>query len=369
MIPPGACIEDLATPTLLLDLDVLERNLDFMQERARHLGVRLRPHVKTHKCLEIAQMQRSRGATGITVSTLEEARAFANAGFDDITWAFPLIPSRVDEVEEIADIADLGLTVDNPEAIDALEATGRALSTWLKVDCGYGRAGVDPTTGEAVALARRLAASATLRFRGCLTHAGHTYAAESPARIMDVAESERRVMVEFRDRLEAEGIGGVCLSVGSTPGMSLVRSLAGIQEARPGNYALYDYTQCALGSCTLEQCAASVLSTVVSARTGSDRCVADCGALVMSKDTGTDRPVHYGRIYEGASGGPLREDLRVASVSQEHAVISRAMPPGTKIRILPNHSCLTVAQFDHFTVIRGSTVIDRWKIWRSRGPA
>jgi len=362
-------IEDLPTPTLLLDLDVLERNLDFMQARADSLGVRLRPHIKTHKCLEIGEMQRLRGASGITVSTLEEARTFANAGFDDITWAFPLNPSRLAEVEEIAEAVDLGLTVDTAEAIDALEETGRTLSTWLKIDCGYGRAGVDPTTEEAMTLARRLAESRTLRFRGCLTHAGHTYAAHSPDEVAEVAETERRVMVAFGDRMDAEGIAQRDLSVGSTPGMSLVRSLEGIQEARPGNYALYDYTQSVLGSCTVEQCAATVLSTVVSSRAGRDRSIADCGALVVSKDTGPDRPVHYGRIFETLDGGGLHDDLRIATVSQEHAVISGSIAPGTKLRILPNHSCLTVAQFDSFTVIRGNVVTDRWRIWRDRGAA
>lgn len=369
MIPAATRLEDLPTPALLLDLDVLERNLDFMQERAGSLGVRLRPHIKTHKCVEIGELQRSRGASGITVSTLEEARAFANAGFDDITWAFPLNPSRVREVEELADRIDLGVTVDGAEAIDALEATGRPLSTWLKIDCGYGRAGVDPSTDLGLSLARRLAESTTLRFRGCLTHAGHTYSARSPDHIIELAETERRIMVDFRARLDAAGIEGGDLSVGSTPGMSLVRSLEGIQEARPGNYALYDYTQSVLGSCTVEQCAASVLSTVVSSRPGRDRCVADCGALVMSKDEGPDRPIHYGRIYESLAGGPLREDVRVVSASQEHAVVSGSIAYGTKLRILPNHSCLTVAQFDHFTVVRENTVIDRWKIWRGRGPA
>ncbi len=362
-------IVDLPTPSLLLDLDILEGNLDVMQTRANALGVRLRPHIKTHKCVEIARMQRDRGAIGITVSTLEEAAAFATAGFDDITWAFPLVVSRLDEVREMSRTADFAVTLDTISAIEALEASGIDVPVWIKVDCGYGRAGVDPSSDAAVDVARRLADSATLRLRGCLTHAGHTYDQESVDAIVAVAEAERRVMTEFGARLRDLGIDPGDLSVGSTPGMSLVSSLEGIDEARPGNYALYDYTQTRLGSCGIERSAASVLSTVVSSQPDRDVCIADAGALAMSKDSGKDRPIHYGRVYESLAGGGLDADLRILSVSQEHATVSASLPVGTKLRIAPNHSCLTVAQFDHFTVVRGNIVMDIWKIWRNRGPA
>jgi len=361
-------IEDLPTPSLLLDEDILRANLDFMQARATSLGVRLRPHVKTHKCLEIGALQRARGARGITVSTVEEARVFADAGFDDITWAFPFNPTRLDEVVEIARRADLGVTIDGPEALGVLERAGEPLSVWLEVDCGYGRSGVRPDAADAPHLVKRLLDSPSLRFRGCLTHAGHAYGADSPDRVAEIAEQERRAMVELADRLRGAGLDPGELSVGSTPGMSLVRSLDGIDEARPGNYALYDYTQFRLGACRIERSASSVLATVVSSRPGRDSCVADAGALVMSKDRGPDRPAHYGRIYADIGGGRLDEDLRIVSVSQEHAILSRALPVGTKVRIAPNHSCLTVARFDHFTVVRGTKVTDAWRIWRERGP-
>ena len=367
--PTGAMVQDLPTPSLLLDLDILERNLDAMQARARDLGVRLRPHVKTHKCIEIARMQIDRGASGITVSTLEEARVFADHGFPDITWAFPLILSRVEEVRQIAARTRLGVTVDSVAAVEALEAAGLSVPVWIKVDCGYGRAGVDPTSDGAVEVARRISEAPGLDLAGCLTHAGHTYAQPTIADVARVAEEERAVMVAFADRLRAAGLDPGRLSVGSTPGMSVVESLAGVDEARPGNYSLYDYTQTRIGSCGIESCASSVLTSVVSSRAGRDRCVADSGALVMSKDTGPDTPVHYGRAYETLEGGNLDPDLRIVSVSQEHSVLSRALPVGTRVRVAPNHSCLTVARFDHFTVIRANTVIDQWKIWRDRGPA
>lgn len=361
-------LEDLPTPALLLDADILEGNLRSMQERADSLGVRLRPHIKTHKCLEIGRRQRELGGRGITVSTLEEAWIFSADGFDDITWAFPLNPSRIEEVRALAEKIGLGITVDDEAAVQALEDAGRPFRVWLKVDCGYGRAGVDPSGERAVGLARRIADSSRLELAGCLTHSGHAYRASNAEEARRIAESERRTMVEFGQRLRAAGVSPGTLSVGSTPAMSRVVSLDGVDEARPGNYALYDYTQVRLGSCETVSCAVSVLATVVSARPGADRCVTDAGALVLSKDMGPDSPAHYGRPFRDPAARELDPDSRVVGVSQEHGVLSGSRRVGEKVRILPNHSCLTVAQFDHFTVLKGNQVMDFWKIWRARGP-
>ena len=359
-------LEDLPTPSLVLDLDVLESNIQFMQDRADTLGVRMRPHIKTHKCLEIGELQRSVGATGITVATMEEALAFANAGFDDILWAFPMISSRVDDVLRLSSQIEFGVAVDSDTTLRLLSRTRETLSVWIEIDCGYGRSGVPHKSGLVVRLAQQINAAVGLKLKGCFTHGGHTYKASSPSRIMELAEDERRAMIDVGDRLRAAGVDPGSLSVGSTPEMSIVENLEGIDEARPGNYSLYDYSQIQLGSCGVERCAVTVLSTVVSAIEGRTHSIADCGALVLSKDLGPDDPPHYGRVFEDLSGQQLDSDARVSSVSQEHGMLSANYPVGTKIRILPNHSCLTVAQFDHFEVIRGNDVIDRWRIWRSR---
>lgn len=350
------------TPELVLDLDAVERNLRDMAERCERLGVRLRPHIKSHKCLEIARLQRDLGGAGITVSTLEEARAFAEHGFDDITWAFPLIVGRIDEVAELADRVSLGVVVDSEPAIEA--AGGLPVRVWLKVDCGYGRAGVDPASDRALRLAERLHES-SVDFEGILSHSGHAYGGESAERIRGIAEAERAVMVEFGDRLRDRGIEVRSISVGSTPAMTQVRDLTGVTEARPGNYALFDYTQATLGSCGIEDCAVSVVASVVSSRPDSGKCVIDAGALALSKDLGPDDPPHYGRLFASPDSPRLGEG-RVISVSQEHGMVNLPLEVGELVRILPNHSCLTVAQFDAFQVTRQGEFVDVWKIWRLR---
>src|SRR5688572_24944121 len=227
----------LPTPALLLDLDVLERNLARMQARCDALGVALRPHVKTHKCIEIGRMQRDLGARGITVATLEEARAFADAGFDDITWAFPVIAGRIGEARAIAERSTLRLLVDSRAAVDALERDGFPFHVWLEVDSGDHRSGVDPESDTALELARAIADSTSLLFDSILTHAGHSYRAGDVAGRRTVAGQERDLMVGLANRLRDLGIEVRGVSVGSTPGMTAVDHLRGVTEARPGNYA------------------------------------------------------------------------------------------------------------------------------------
>jgi D-serine deaminase-like pyridoxal phosphate-dependent protein len=361
-------ITQLPTPALLLDLDVLEANLRRMADHVGALGVALRPHVKTHKCVEVARLQRDGGARGITVSTLAEAQVFARHGFDDITWAMPVSLARLDEACELATQLRLRLVVDSREAIDALDRREHPFHVWLKVDSGYHRCGVDPHSAEAVELAHRLAHAQRLAFDGLLTHSGHAYQGRSRDEITAVAEEERRLMVELADRLRADGIPVEGVSVGSTPAMAVVERLDGVTEARPGNYAFYDYSQVVLGSCSLHDCALTVLASVISSQPGSNHAVVDAGALALSKDTGpadAPRPT-MGEIFKDYTARTLRPDARVVTVTQEHGIVTAPLPVGTAVRILPNHSCLTAACFDEYHVVRGDEVVDRWHIWRAR---
>ena len=361
-------IVDLPTPALLLDLDILDRNLESMASRTEALGVTLRPHIKTHKCIEIGERQRAMGAQGITVSTLAEAAAFAARGFDDITWAFPLILCRLEEARALSEHTRLRIVVDGKEAVRALDQTGYPFDVWLKIDVGYHRAGVNPNASHAVDVARMLRDSPSLKFNGLLTHAGHTYKGPSRAEAWAAATQERDVVVSFADRLRALDLDVPSVSVGSTPGMVAIDHLDGVDEARPGNYVFYDYTQVQLGTCAPKDCAASVLSSVVSSQPGARHCVTDAGALALSKDAGRSDLAggRMGEVYADYAMGTLRSGTHLVSLSQEHGVLNTSLSVGTKIRILPNHSCLTVACFDHYDVVIGDEVVDQWEICRGR---
>lgn len=359
-------LQDLPTPALVVDRGILERNLATMAERARRLGVALRPHIKTHKTIEVARRQRELGARGLTVSTLEEARVFAEHGFEDLTWAFPVIPGRLDEAREIAEQAWLHLLVDSDAAIDAIERFGHPFPVLLEVDSGDHRSGVDPRSDAAFSLARRLADSRLLRFAGLLTHAGQSYEERGREALATVAETERRVMAELAAALREDGIEVATVSVGSTPGMSAATDLGGVTEARPGNYCYYDYMQTRIGSCEVGDCALTVVATVVSCSTAHS--VVDAGALALSKDPGPgpqgDEPRTAARLLR--EDGTLDPGRWLTGLSQEHGKTNRPLPVGSRVRILPHHSCLTNACFDRAWVAEGERVVDRWKVWRGR---
>lgn len=374
---PAMTLDEIQTPALLLDRKVLLHNLDRIATRAQELGVSLRPHVKTHKCVEVARLQQQRGAVGLTVSTLAEAEALAAAGLDDLTWAFPLPWGKMAAALSLARRITLRLVLDDRATLVELERaaaeSGLTIHTWLKVDCGYHRAGVDPDSAEAVDLARRMTRSASVVFDGLLTHAGHAYGAFERGRRLEIARQERDALVGLAGRLRSEGIEVPHLSVGSTPTFTTIDDLSGVTEARPGNYVYFDLSQVALGSCTVQEIAVSVLATVVSRPTASDRAVIDAGALAMSKDVGPNVPL-MGAVCPDPINTEVDPSLRLDMLTQEHGVIRSVdagalgdrLPVGSRVRVLPNHSCLTNACFDSVYVIEDGQAVDCWKIHRQR---
>ncbi len=362
--PIDETLDTVVTPCAVIDLDILERNLRRMALRMRKLKVKMRPHFKTHRCLQIAEIQRELTAPGFTVSTLHEAHVLQDAGYRDLTWAFPVIFSTIPLLRHHVS-QSLRLVIDSHAAIDALEKEFTVdedffVHVWLKVDCGYHRAGVDPRSPLAIELARRLQDSEVFKFDGILSHSGHAYAARGREALRAVAEQERAVMVEAAERLRHEGIEVPGVSIGSTPAMAVVDNLEGIDEVRPGNYVFYDYFQASIGSCEVGDCALTVLSSVVSAQPGAGHSVIDAGALSLSKDPGPEeqQPRSYGRIFADYDRSELHPDLRIPSLSQEHGIVDASLEVGQRVRILPNHSCLVVPNFDYYIVVRGEKVVD-----------
>ena len=365
-------LQTLPTPSLLVDGTRVERNVTRMATRIAALGARLRPHVKTHKAIEVGRLQAKAGMQGITVSTLAEARAFAAHGFDDITYGVPIEPGKYAAVAAMnaagTRLAVLTDAVDVPVSLSAAaRAAGTTIDVYLKVDCGYGRAGVDPEGPALIELARRIGDQSHLRFAGILTHAGHSYQARGRDEILGYARAERAVMVAAAARLADVGIAIPVVSIGSTPTASHVDDLTGVHEVRTGNYAFYDLMQVAIGSCDADDVALSVLAAVVHRDRARGKLILDAGSIAMSKDAGIPDPdgvTHFGRLVS-LDGEDL--GLRVTALSQEHgwvrvedpACLDR-LPVGARVRILANHSCLTAAQHTHYEVCDGTRVVDRW---------
>jgi len=246
----------LPTPALVLEAARLRSNAARMSERARALGVRLRPHVKTHKSVEIARIQTSGHDGAITVSTLAEAAAFAAHGFGDITYAVPIEPGKfAAALDLVASGLRLNVLTDDGDVAEGLAAAARArglrVGVFVKVDCGYHRSGVDPLGAAALDIPRRIAGASGLRFAGLLTHAGHAYHAATRDERLAIARQERDVMVRLAARLRDGGVEVPVVSIGSTPTATCIDALDGVDEIRPGNYVLFDAFQATLGTCAL----------------------------------------------------------------------------------------------------------------------
>jgi D-serine deaminase-like pyridoxal phosphate-dependent protein len=368
-------LQTLQTPSLLLDIERVRRNAERMTARVRGFGASLRPHVKTHKCVEVARLQ-TEGQGGLTVSTLAEARAFVTHGFLDITYAVPIEPGKFAEGLEIAKSCErFALITDDveiPRALDeAARRAGVVLEVFLRVDCGYHRCGVEPDRPEALEIPRLINDASNLRFAGILTHAGHSYHARTRDELLRIARHERDLMKDFAARLRTDGIETPTVSIGSTPTVTQVEHLDGIDEVRPGNYIFFDAFQATLGSCTFDDCALTVLASVVHRDRTRRKVVLDAGAIALSKDRGAtelDPACGFGRVLD-MEGNEL--NLHVGALSQEHGEVCvedestlERLRVGSRVRILANHSCLTAAQHTHYNVLEEGRVVDRWEIQR-----
>ncbi|MDJ0720819.1 MAG: alanine racemase [Desulfobacterales bacterium] len=244
----------LETPAVLVDRDILQANIDRMQALADGSALVLRPHVKTHKSVQIARLQLAAGANGLTVSKVEEALVFIEAGLPSVTLAYPLVSAvKLDRLLGAARRCgcDLRLIVDSMAGVDLLAARaveqGAQPGVFIKVDVGLQRCGRKPDDPLVPALAQALTDAVGLDFRGLLSHAGHVYSAVDGNAAARTAEEERLSMTALASRLRRAGYRVPEVSVGSTPTVLAARRFDGLTEIRPGNYVFMDQTPLRLG--------------------------------------------------------------------------------------------------------------------------
>lgn len=380
-------IDDLPTPALLVDRDRLTRNLDRMQSLADATDVTLRPHAKTHKSVALARRQQERGAEGLTVATVKEAETFVDAGIENVRVAFPVTGrdkhERLQSLREGAHLSFLVDTATGTEQAAAVYPKDDPVDVLMEVDVGHGRCGVPWDHGEAALhLARRIVDLPGLRLAGILTHAGQAY--DGPAGDETEDEALRRVAQNERDRMlhvaarlahadlpEIEP-GNFEISIGSTPTMAAFENAERdgfrVTEIRPGNYVMHDAMQVALGAASLDDCALTVLTTVVSTQRtadGTQRAFVDAGKKVFTTDTGygTDG---YGVVLADAETRTPYSDIRLDHLSEEHGWLSvpssSTLTVGDRLRIVPNHACVTVANHSALHLVDDETIVDTWSV-------
>jgi len=353
-------IEDLETPAVLIDLDVLERNITRQAERARAADVKLRPHGKTHKVPEIGRLQLEAGASGLTLAKTGEAEVFADAGFDDLFLAYPIVgEDKGKRLLALSDRVRLRVGADSVEGAATLSgvfrAAGRRLEVLLKIDAGLHRVGVAPERAREIAL--RIAELPGIELAGVFTHAGHAYRQETQEGIETVARSEGEILVAAAEVLRHEGLAISEVSVGSTPTAAHAMKVAGVTECRPGNYVFHDLSQVSLGTCPISDCAMTILTTVVSVA-APGRAVLDAGSKTLSTDPLRPRASGHGLVLGGAS--------RLSTLSEEHGVVEigpgESFRVGQRLRIVPNHACVVTNLHDRIQAVRGGRVEAVWRV-------
>ena len=356
---------DLPTPCLVLDRAKLIRNIKRMADACRRNAVVLRPHLKTAKSIDVAHLVLEGQSGGIAVSTLREAEYFAQNGIRDIQLAVGVLPDKLERVEKIQR-GGVKVTLITDNAVVAREIARKALEldtdfrVQIEVDCGENRAGLFADSDELAEIATHLNAAPGVIFDGIMTHSGHSYGCRSIPEIEDLAEKERATAVQAAERVRALGIACPNVSVGSTPAALHARNLEGVTETRPGVYMFGDMFQAQINSCGVDDLAVTVLTEVASQRPALNRILIDAGALALSKDRSTENvPNDVGFGLVGNAIGQLSSSrFCVNRVFQEHGVVQMPdkispedFPIGTRLRVFPNHVCMTAAMYDCYHVV------------------
>lgn len=370
-------IDDLPTPCLLLAEDVMQRNIERLKARLEVLRVPLRPHLKTPKSIDIARLLMATPGGPATVSTMREAEEFAGHGVRDLLYAVGIAPAKLDRVIGLRRRGvDLSIILDSVDAAEAVAARSRVedapIPTLIEIDSDGHRAGVRPgETDRLIAIGRILGAAGALR--GVLTHAGSSYALNTPAALQQAAERERSAAVGAAEALRAAGLAAPVVSVGSTPTAHFARDLTGVTEVRAGNFVFFDLVMNNVGVCRPEDIAISVLATVIGHQPDNGWILVDAGWMSLSRDRGTARQtVDYGYGWVTDLSGRPYPDLIVAEANQEQGIVALrpgssaalpALPIGAKVRILPNHACATAAQHDRYHVTDEAEPATVSKVW------
>ena len=376
---PQSTLFDLGTPSLILNRTRLRRNIERMSAACARNKVSLRPHMKTAKSIDVARLVLQNQDQRIAVSTLKEAEYFAAHGIKDIQYAVTVLPNKLARVAEIQKSgATVTLATDNAAMTQTLAdkaaELGAHFQLQVEIDSGENRAGIYPQDPQLSTIGQIIEASPYLTFAGILGHAGHSYKCTSVSEIRHVAELERRTAVKAAEHIRKMGITCPSVSIGSTPTALHAAHLDGITEVRTGVYQFGDMYQAQIGTCTVDDLAVSVLTEVTGQRPELKRLLVDAGALALSKDRSTQsapKDIGFGLLGD-VNGHVISPELHISKVFQEHGVVEVSDPSAldkfplcSRLRIFPNHICLTAAAFDRYYVVDdeigdGTEIVAEW---------
>ncbi|MFI5239157.1 MAG: alanine racemase [Gemmatimonadales bacterium] len=355
-----AMIDEILTPAPLVDVSRVAANLDRMAAYAAKHGLRLRPHVKTHKTTVIGDAQVRRGAAGLTCATPHELQVMS-AVASDLLIAHPPLGSKIDRVLALPRSVNVVAALDSLEAIDhvarAAAAANRRIGVYIELDVGMHRVGVS-TPEQAVALARRVADSTSLEYTGICFYPGHI---REPVGDQELKLAALNTLLgEFVEALTLAGLAPPVVSGGSTPTAWRTHDMPLVTEFRPGTYVFNDRTTAAIGACAPEDCALTVLATVVSTSV-SGQAVVDAGTKALGRE-----PMR-GASADGYGAVVGHDDVVVSALSEEHGTLDLSRTTwrpsvGERVRIVPNHVCIVVHLNDVLYAVAGERLVGEWLV-------
>jgi D-serine deaminase-like pyridoxal phosphate-dependent protein len=355
-------ISDLETPALLIDLDIMESNLRKLADYSQKHGLRVRPHTKTHKIPALARKQLDLGAAGLTVAKVGEAEVMLAAQPPELLVAYPIVgPKKLERLMQVAGKTSITVSLDSAgvarQLSDAATAAGIEIGVLAEVDVGMGRVGVPP--GETLLrLIQEIRQMPGLRFNGIAFYPGQIRSMdeEGEQSLKNLAQTLEGIL----DALRKAGVEARIVSGGSTPTLFQSHRLPGLNEIRPGTYIFNDRNTALVGACSFEECAASVMVTVVStAKPG--QMIVDGGSKTFSSDgPAAGAPVSFGRVVDAP-------DAVFTKMNEEHGYVDlrragQKFNVGDRVRIIPNHVCVAMNLHEHVYGIRGNTVEHSWKV-------
>lgn len=368
-------IASLDTPVAIVDVSRMQRNIQRMQQRMDTLGVRLRPHIKTSKCLPVIKAQIAAGASGVTVSTLKEAEHCFAEGISDVFYAVALAPGKLAQALTLRRKGcRLSVLTDSVIGAQAIVSFGQQnderFEVWIEIDCDGHRSGLTVEDNALIDVARVLSEGG-MQLRGVMTHAGSSYELDNLEALQILAEQERFLCVSAAKRIREAGLVCPEVSIGSTPTALSALSLEDVTEVRAGVYVFFDLVMRNIGVCQTDELALSVLTTVIGHQQDKGWIITDAGWMAMSRDRGTQRQRQdfgYGQVCTEA--GDWIEGALVTGANQEHGIITLGtaesanivtrFPIGSRLRILPNHACATGAQFPDYHACDAEGVVHTW---------
>ncbi len=353
---------ELPTPAVVVDLDVVERNLTRMARYCREHGLNLRPHTKTHKTPEVARLQLASGAAGLTVAKVGEAEVMVKAGLDDILVAYPVFGTEnLQRLARLAESHRLLISLDSlvtaQELSRAVSARGASIGILVEFDAGLHRCGIAPSP-ELVQVAQTIQKLPGLKLRGLMTYTGNIWGEES-ARLAEAADVAARV-AEARHLFEVAGLPLEIVSGGSTPSAFLSHLIPGLTEIRPGTYVYNDLNTYYQGACQLADCAVRVFTTVVSTAVPG-RAMVDAGSKTLSSDTLNAGPKYgHGMIMEAP-------DAPLFKLNEEHGHVdttrsAHSFCGGEVVSVIPNHVCTCINMHDEVFFCRDHQLLGSWRV-------